>query len=200
MTAQLLISYLLLPVPVLTPEARFDEPELIVSLRMGGSSGRGLVFTEPLWPALFYRDQDYEPVAVLFEDFEIPFDFPVTIHDTVSAANDPDFPAFVELITNGVPEPLLQGSWSASGAVLGAGGGSDPDLSGYEIDHITQILTVMQESPGLDLNGDGIWTDWSVQGVYEFYGNPVVPEPATLALLAFGSLAIVSRNRVRRTS
>lgn len=195
MTAHPIIICLLLP--VLTPGARFDEPELILSLRMGGSSGRGVIITEPLWPALFYRNQNFDPIAVLFEDFEIPFDFPVMINDTVSAVNDPDFPGFVELITDGVADPLLQGAWSASGAVLGSGGGPDPDLSGYEIDHITQILTVMQESPGQDLNGDGIWTDWTVQGVYEFYGNPVVPEPTTLALLALGVLPLVAQSRSR---
>ena len=196
MFTKLLMSCLLLP--GLTAEVKVDEPELIFSLRMGGSSGRGLVYTEPLWPALFYVGEDFEPMAVLFEDFEIPFDYPVTVHDTVSAVNDPDFRAFVELITDGVPDSLEQGWWSASGPILAAGGGPDPDLSGYEIDYITQTLTVSHDSPGKDLNGDGIWTDWSVSGVYEFYGNPVVPEPATLILLAFGGFAIVSRSRTRR--
>ena len=113
------------------------------------SGGRNLFLTQPLWPALFYFDEDLEPMAVLFEDFELPYDFPVTINDTVSASNDPDFPLFVELITDGIPQLLWLGAWSSSGPGFGSGGRLDPDLSGYEIDYITQILTVNQESPGV---------------------------------------------------
>ena len=74
------------------------EPELIFEMSGVESGGRNLFLTEPLWPALFYFDEDLEPMAVLFEDFELPYAFPVTINDTVSASNDPDFPLFVELI------------------------------------------------------------------------------------------------------
>ena len=177
-----------------TPHAWTSEPELILSFHSGGSVGTGEIITEPMWPALFYLDENNEPFAPLFEDFGIPFNFPVTITNTVSAANDSDFPAFVGRLTDGVAQLLHEGPWTTSGWVLGGGGSGEPDLTGYEIDYITQIMTVNQESPGQDLNGDGIWTDWSASGFYEFYGTPI-PEPATLALLGMGALALLRCRR-----
>ncbi len=163
---------------------------------------------ESRWPALVYLEPDNELRAPLFEDFVLDGPFPRDIDDTVSAANEPDFSEFVALLTDGINQGIVVMQWTGSGPGAGGGGGEElfdlefhvprfgADLTGYNIDHITQILTVDAQSPGSDPFGEGIWTDWSVVGEYQFFGS-VIPEPATLTFLATGA-SLLKRTRRRR--
>ena len=192
---------------VATPAAVFaEEFELLATWDVGTIVGSQEIF-ESRWPAFVYLLEDNEFRAPLFEELVLEGPFPVGIEDTVSAANEPDFSEFVELLTDGVNHEILVLQWTDSGPGSGGGGGSElfdlefmvprfgPDLTGYVVDHITQTLTVDIDSPGSDPFGDGIWTDWSVFGQYQFFGT-VVPEPTTLACLVIGA-SMMKRTRRR---
>ncbi|MCH7592386.1 MAG: hypothetical protein IH989_06380 [Planctomycetes bacterium] len=131
---------------------------------------------------------------------------PITIHRSVSTLNDPELALIARYLTDGVSygENLFQDL-----LVLGVLGGEDIldvlvprfsefDLAGYNLERIDRHLTFSMVSPGRDLNGDGLWTDFLVEGTYGFYGSRI-PEPATLTLLAVGTVAILRRTtRPRR--
>ena len=141
--------------------------------------------------------------ARLFEDSQIDVRVnaaPITITESISAADDPDFALVAGFLTDGFSfgDDTFQDI-----LVLRTLGGEDLldvlvpriseyDLFGYTVDRIDRHLTFSMESPGQDLNGDGIWTDFHIGGVYEFWGSPI-PEPATLLLLALGSVALLRR-------
>ena len=174
------------------------EPEamLILTMHRGTAGSVSRIINEPMWPALFYLSDDFRAVSPIFEEMAVSGPYPIFLSDTVSAANDADFGEFVARLTDAKIELLREGTWTHSGWVLGAGGKPEPDLSGFVIDHINRVVTVNQASPGRDPNGDGKWTDWSVDGYYEFYGHPI-PEPATLTLFLAGC-AVVGAFRAHR--
>jgi hypothetical protein len=173
------------------------EPVLLASLSVPSP---GVVVGTPEvldwhWPVLFYVvDGQVVESSILFEDFSLPPDHPVSISDTVSVHNEPDFETFATLLTDGIDESIIIGAWDDTHGLVGGGGGPEsfdlellvpgfgPDLVGYTIDHITQILTVDIQSPGSDPFGDGSWTDWSASGRYEFYGA-AIPEPDSMGLV-----------------
>jgi hypothetical protein len=143
--------------------------------------------------------------ARLFEDTRVSVrvnDAPITLNESITAADDPDFALVAQFLTDGISfaENVFQDVM-----VLRMLGGenildvhvpriSEYDLFGYTIERIDRDLTFSMQSPGRDLNGDGLWTDFHIGGVYEFWGTPT-PEPATLMLLALGSLAVLRRRR-----
>jgi hypothetical protein len=181
---------------IIAPATAFQEPILLAEWDVGVGVGSPEIF-ESRWPALVYLSDDSELSAPLFEDLVLEEDFPVTINDTVSSVNDVDFDDFIGLLTDGVNQEIVVAQWTHSGPGAGGGGGNELDLQflvprfgsdlvGYTVDHVTQILTVNIESPGSDPFGDGLWTDWSAAGTYEFYGSRV-PEPGALILVAAGS-------------
>ncbi|MCH7885027.1 MAG: PEP-CTERM sorting domain-containing protein [Planctomycetes bacterium] len=180
---------------------------LLATRAVRGTSGASQIIDTPQWPVLYYRDDtDFLDRTIIFEDFVLEGDYPVTIHNTVSSVNDPDFDRFADFLTDGISQLMWTGAWTANNrwGFAGGSGGPEPlildarvplfgpDLIGYEIDYIVQNLTVNLESPGRDFNDNGVWTDFHVDGVYEFWGSPI-PEPATLLLLALGSVALLRR-------
>lgn len=129
--------------------------------------------------------------------------------DTITWGDDPDFPIYVELITDGVDWWLYDLGRYAGGLFGGTGqfdlesarldiidpGHGGVDLEGYQVESITRTLTVLLDSPGGDPNGDGNWTDYDISGVFEFYGT--IPEPSSLVLVAFGAGCLWRRRRGR---
>ncbi len=158
------------------------------------------------WPVLYYLT-DRES-SVLFEDFAIPPESPVDLKHTVSRDNEPDFNVFASLLGDGVDQDIISGAWNQNLGLLGGAGGPEsyelsaivpqfgPDLFGYTIDHVTRILTISVESPGSDPFGDGQWTDWTVTGMYEFYGTPI-PEPTTLVVFLTAGTPYLLRRATR---
>lgn len=197
MRAQRVLSVSLVCVLIVgTVTAYGDDPQLLATWNATGILGSPEIY-DSRWPVFaFLRGVD-EITAPLFEDLALSGPFPQMLDDTVSSASDADFDEFVSLLTDGISFPIATAQWSDSG-LIGGGWASEeqlglqfvvpqlgPDLVGYEVESIRQILTVDIDSPGSDPYGDGVWTDWSVTGHYEFYGS-LVPEPSTVLPLALG--------------
>jgi len=164
----------------------------LYSMYVGSETSRGEIPSEQLWPALYYRDSHGGIISPIFETVLPQSPYPSIITGIVSAATDADFNDFVSILTNDTVDMLSHGSWSSAGPKWGGGGTPEPDLRGYIITHIEETVYVDQVSPGLDLNGNGIWTDWSMSGTYDFYGYPI-PEPTTGLLLLAGAFVLRRR-------
>ncbi|MDJ0975672.1 MAG: hypothetical protein QNJ98_14515 [Planctomycetota bacterium] len=101
---------------------------------------------------------------------------------------DPGHPAFADLaaaLTDGVGDvvtiragPLNGGSTGSfvDEALLFPTGdvpGLMPDAAGYAITRIEmEVHHISLTSPGADLNGDGVWTDFSFDVTIRIYGRP----------------------------
>ncbi len=129
-------------------------------------------------------------------------DAPITMSDSVTSGDDPDFAMFARFLTDGISygDDLFQDirflgrSGSEEIIQLHVPRFSEYDLYGYTLERIDRTLTLAMVSPGRDLNGDGRWTDFYVGGVYEFWGT-TVPEPAALTLLGLGCLSLMHGRR-----
>ena len=161
-------------------------------------------------PVLFYLDPAEPRLSLLFEGFPVPDTFPADISSAVSVGNDPDFSVFTELMTDGIDQFIISGAWNERLGVLSVGGTGGlesanlqllvpsfgPDLTGYTVERITQVMTVDIQIPGSDPFGDGVWTDLSMSGAYEFYGTPI-PEPTTLVVLLTAGAPYLLRRATR---
>jgi hypothetical protein len=120
-----------------------------------------------------------------------------------TSATDPGFDAFAAYLTDGIPQYLFttSGPGGASGTAecnyfqncsVGV------DLQGYEIEQVTYTINGwVNEIPGQDLWGDGIWYDL-------YYGHRItieghrVPEPANLAMALVGTAGVMWGRARRR--
>jgi hypothetical protein len=115
---------------------------------------------------------------------------------------DPQFNLFVSRLTNGFNDQITRISRLTGGGSSGLltseanffttrpPGGNGIDLTGFTIDHIEmRINQISIDSPGRNLQGDGIWTDYSIQATMSFIGSPV-PEPSAAALIGAGMVCI----------
>ena len=157
----------------------------VVFLLMGGTALGGPVTLVATWdfgnsfstpqvvesarPVLFYLGPNNEIWSPLFEDFSPPREYPANLTETVWTSNDPDFSSFASRLTNGTNDELGVLAWADQGPI-GGGGGTEsdllllvprlgPDLVGYEINHITEVLAIDLQTPGSDPFGDGVNTD-----------------------------------------
>lgn len=75
---------------------------------------------------------------------------------------------------SGIPESIFFSSLPP--------GNNGVDLKGFDIAYYSLVFTSLKfESPGLDPNKNGLWTDYSYASTFSVYGVPV-PEPASLTV------------------
>jgi len=120
---------------------------------------------------------------------------------TATQATDPNFNDFAALLTDGrfkkVTLALGAGTLGNSELSLtkvGDSFGQNVSLFGSTIDSISlRVDSLTLNTPGTDLNGNGVWTDYSFVGTAVIDGEPVpVPEPiSVISTLAFGIGVIV---------
>lgn len=112
---------------------------------------------------------------------------------------DSGFSGFADLATNGIDDWLVDlilfpdGGGSGGGAPESVRLGTSPDLIGYQLDVVRLIVhdvTIEPWSPKDSPELDG--TRVLAHLTYEFYGT-VIPEPATLSLLAAGAAYLLRR-------
>lgn len=98
-----------------------------------------------------------------------------------------------ELLTDGVNDILFARSTYPNGSLTAASSWESKaftfpqpgrlDFEGFAIDRIVlRIDGFAMQSPGVDPNGDGIWTDLEYQLALDIH-SPAIPEPATWSLL-----------------
>jgi len=118
---------------------------------------------------------------------------------TATEANDSNFNNFVALLTNGKLNKVTLafgagtlGNSELSLTKVGDSFGQNTNLFVSTIDSISlQINSLTLNTPGTDLNGNGVWTDYSFTGTAVIDGEPV-PEPiSVISTLAFGIGVIV---------
>jgi hypothetical protein len=114
-----------------------------------------------------------------------------------TAANDPDFNAVVQSLTDGIDNRAVYDSYGSSQSNLfnNVVGGNGIDLAGFQIDKFTMTLvsrTVL--IPGSDPNHDGQWHDDFRTYRFTAEGAPV-PEPSSLVLAAAALAAFIVRRR-----
>lgn len=104
---------------------------------------------------------------------------------TIVSSDDEDFASVTDTLTNGIDDFLIfaflfypsgggsTGGFTESGFFLGGVTGEyDPDFEGFEIDYfILTINSLTLDVPGSNPNGDGNWTDYSIDLQIEVYGH-----------------------------
>lgn len=124
---------------------------------------------------------------------------------------DPSFIFLTDALTNGFDDLI---GYSTRSFFFGASGGvgmnesalflGSPglingfDFTGGAIDHIDFFVKNLVSSPGVDPNGDGIWTDYSAEVRIVVYDT--VPEPAILMLFIPALLLILRVHLLARNS
>lgn len=112
---------------------------------------------------------------------------PTTLIDQTSVGdlitvdpNSPEYDQAMALLTNGVRDDFLY-STSASGGMSGTSEwgffktflpDGTPDLADWEItEFVIDVHFIDIESPGRNLSGTGIWTDWTFRGDLLVFGR-----------------------------
>lgn len=103
----------------------------------------------------------------------------------IDASNNPEFAGAIEILTNGgddrmqlhlfLDPPVGSGTWGYESDWIDGGTTGDlhPDLAGTEISHVLlHLLDVEFESPGMDPNQDGVWTDYDIDMRLVIMGRP----------------------------
>ncbi|MFH0883981.1 MAG: PEP-CTERM sorting domain-containing protein [bacterium] len=120
----------------------------------------------------------------------------------MTLGDDPDFAVIAALMTDGVSYPGSGDPALQEISALGLIGGEDIlevyvprnseyDLLGYQVERIDREVTFSMRT--IIGGPDSDSTEVYVGGVYEIWGS-VVPEPATLCLLATGAALLIRRS------
>lgn len=146
--------------------------------------------------------------ADLFEQYRVTIRLdapPVTVDQSVTEGDDPDFVKIAELLTDGLSLGDPTGAGLQEISVLGLIGTeeiidlhvpriSEFDLFGYRVERIDRHVTFSITTSDDPTVGTDSW----MGGVYEFWGS-VIPEPTTFVLLAVGALPLLKRRRRSET-
>ena len=111
-----------------------------------------------------------------------------------------EFDQMAGFLANGVDETLgIRTGNSGRGANESLYFPGLNDLPPFQITSIDLVInSITIDTPGRDPNGDGVWTDFSLNFHIEVFGQPsnVVSEPALPILLGLGLMQVlVRRNR-----
>ena len=140
----------------------------------------------------FWDPNPAPPDATVF-DIEIA----ESVTQTFILHPGPDFDAVVNLATDGNLDQMNYGLEYRDGTGHWSLGwtedfiyDSSGDLSGFRISHFELIMHATFDSPGRDLNRDGIWVDRNDYWTFNVHGTPV-PIPLALYLFAAGLLGLI---------
>jgi hypothetical protein len=137
----------------------------------GGCHG---IFSEAIYYVGYTEEDDSPPTALIVDSLRITSQ--ETGSHIVLTRSSPGFTSVEDLLTNGVDDLLIVGLDEPCGGGWSLGpesnfyedrvaGSAPPDLQGFSIERVTVEIDVASfESPGTNPNGDGIWTDVTIQG------------------------------------
>ena len=155
-----------------------SPPVVLASIPLvviGGGCPR--IFSEAIYYVGYTEELDSPPTALIVDSLR--FTSQETGSHIVLTRSSPGFTSVEDLLTNGVDDLLIVGlalddGTCGGGKSLGpestlledrVAGSSPPDLQGFSIERVTvEIDMASFESPGTNPNGDGIWTDVTIQG------------------------------------
>lgn len=181
--------------PVATP-----APDLMGSLRLS-FGGLGLSTRDPVTGVVGF--------AVGTDAFTLPAMMLEAGGEDASIvlSSGADFDRLAAFFSDGADGRLALGLGGAccvevneSGAVAGPMAGFDgTDFAGASISRIEILWRNLLDSPGLDPNGDGRWTDVEARVTVNVYGTvAAVPEPATALQVVAGMAVMGALLAVRR--
>lgn len=123
-----------------------------------------------------------------------------------TSSSDTGFNDVVSWLTNGVEDRFMLHFYIIPSPGSGVGGFgigysetdifgdvtlNGIDLGGYDIEAIAmRVDSLWFDSPGRNLNGDGIWTDYGYDLTFTF-----IPEPGTVLLLGLGAVVLRRKRR-----
>ncbi|NIT60734.1 MAG: PEP-CTERM sorting domain-containing protein [Aliifodinibius sp.] len=172
-------------------------PITLGEIQYDGRGGASVIVS-----AVEFSWTDHGPTKLLDWGVVTPSDVGETF--TQSPVTSPNFDFFASLLTSGTDDILciqiyfpdhsyhgrqaLESYWFNKFIQT-----ENVDFYGWQVTEISLTVNSLTiDTPGRNPNGDGIWTDCAYDVTFTIYG---IPEPATVLLLAFGSLFLARKRR-----